>query len=458
MLINKKHLRKYFNLLSIFLIISFLATCGFGCKTPSQQIKANTKPITLNYWRVYDGSDAFDSIITDYQTLHPNITINIRTFRYEEYEQQLLQAWAEDRGPDIYSIPESWLGKYQSKIHTMPAQTTMVFQHQSTGLQKEIIYEMKTTPTPTLRQLKDDYPDIVTRNLVIGGKVYGLPLSLDTLVMFYNKDIFNNSGIVTPPATWSEFQADVQKIVRFGANNKIVRAGTAMGTGTNVERCFDLLSVLMMQNGADMTGGMFLPNENDKSQTSPGSQAVAFYTDFAMPLKSVYTWSVEMPNALSAFMAGQVGMVFGYNFNLSSIRSQAPGISFGVAPIPQVNASAPSNYTNYWIETVSWKSTHPNEAWDFILFMSQKQELAKYLAVTQRPAPLKSMIASQAEDEYLHAASTQTLTADNWYRGSDAIGAENVFKDMVNQYLNASSDEEKNIIIHNALSKLMQTL
>lgn len=457
----KRPLRKYFNLLSIFVILSFLVTAGFGCKLQSQQVKEKTKPIALNYWRVWDDAEAFDSVIADYQIVHPNIKINYRKFRYEEYEQALLNAWAEDRGPDIFSIPESWLMEYESKIQPMPEKISMAYQHISQGLQKEVTYEVKTVPTMTLRQLKDNYPDVVYRNVVIDNQIYGLPLSLETLVMFYNKDILNNSGIAQPPTTWRQFQDDVQKMVRFGTDSKILQAGTAMGTGNNIDRCFDILSVLMMQNGAVMTDSYGNPTFFGKATTgsskTPGYDALMFYTDFASPLKSVYSWSADMSNAMDAFMAGQVGMIFGYNFNLATIQSQAPRLNLGIAPIPQVNASIPKNYANYWIETVSKKSAHPNEAWDFLLFLSQKPELTKYLSVVQRPASLKAIISSQSESEYLHAASTQTLTADNWYRGKDAPAAENAFKEMANQYLNATTDKEEALIMNNALYKIIQT-
>ena len=185
----KRPLRKYFNLLSIFVILSFIITSGFGCKLQSQQVKEKTQPITINYWRVWDDNDAFDPIITDYQKSHPNITINYRKFRYEEYEQALLNAWAEDRGPDIFSIPESWLMKYEPKIQPMPAQISMAYQHITGTLQKEVTYEVKTTPTMTLRQLKDSYPDVVYNNVVIKDKIYGLPLSLE-LWFCYTTKIF----------------------------------------------------------------------------------------------------------------------------------------------------------------------------------------------------------------------------------------------------------------------------
>ena len=43
--------------ISILLIFVFLLTAGAACKSPS--VEEATEPITLNYWRVYDGQDDF---------------------------------------------------------------------------------------------------------------------------------------------------------------------------------------------------------------------------------------------------------------------------------------------------------------------------------------------------------------------------------------------------------------
>src|SRR3990167_6555517 len=84
-------------ILALLLALPLLA--GFGCKGAPKEVKQATQPTTLNYWRVTDGSDAFQDIIQGYRAKHPNITINYRQLRFEEYEYELLNALAEDRGP-----------------------------------------------------------------------------------------------------------------------------------------------------------------------------------------------------------------------------------------------------------------------------------------------------------------------------------------------------------------------
>jgi maltose-binding protein MalE len=165
-----------------------------------------------------------------------------------------------------------------------------------------------------------------------------------------------------------------------------------------------------------------------------------------------------MPNSLDAFLAGQVGFIFGYNYHLPIIKSRAPRLNLGIAPIPQVNPEAPENYASYWVEGVSQKSSYQNEAWDFILFATQKNQVKKYLEKTQRPTALKSLINEQIENENLHAAATQILTAKNWYRGQDALAAETAIKDMLEELLNSPSEKESKHIMQNTTQKINQTI
>ena len=235
---NKK---TFLKLINLFLVFAFLLTSGFGCQGVSQEAQQKMKPVTLNYWRTNDDEDAFTDIINDYETIHPNIKVVYRKFQPEEYDQELLNAFAEDRGPDLFSIPEPRLKEYQSKLLPMPATVKMAYPVVQGTIKKETVIQVRTNPTLTTRQVKDSYPDIVYKNIYINNALYGLPLSFETLVMFYNKDILNKVGIATPPTTWDEFATDVKKINRVDSG-KITQSGAALGGGSNISASFDILS------------------------------------------------------------------------------------------------------------------------------------------------------------------------------------------------------------------------
>src|SRR5688500_16782349 len=93
--------------------VAGLAACavlvGQGCtRAPSAEVLQASKSTQLTMWAVIDDVDVYDAILRDYRALHPNVTINFRRLRLEEYESELLNALAEDRGPDIFMLHNTW--------------------------------------------------------------------------------------------------------------------------------------------------------------------------------------------------------------------------------------------------------------------------------------------------------------------------------------------------------------
>jgi len=449
------------------LLSFFLLTSGFGCKISSKKTQEAMQPVTLTYWRVFDGQDAFDEIIAKYKALHPFVTIEYRKLRYSEYESELLNALAEDRGPDIFSIHNTWMVKYQSKLAPMPERTTMVYPVVKGTIKKEVISESRTSNSLTLKGLKDNFVDVVSYDVVLDdGKIYGLPLYVDTLAMFYNRDLLNNAGISEPPLYWNkEFLQDIKKLVKQDPKKGILQAGVALGGSSNINRFSDILATLMMQNGVimlDDSGQVafnLVPSTVKDGDYKPGLEAIRFYTDFANPTKESYSWNNELPNSLEMFISGNLALMFSYSYDLATIKAQAPKLNFSVTKFPQIEGNPPTNinFANYWVEVVSKKSDKQNEAWDFLQFITQADQAKLYLAKTNRPTALRSLINEQKQNGEIGVFADQVLTAKSWYKGKNVAAAEEALQEMINVILSNTGEKMQNII-NIAASKVQQTI
>lgn len=445
------------------LLFVLITSSGFGCKTVSKQTQQSMQPITLNYWRVFDGEDDFADIISAYEALHPYITINYKKFRYEEYEKELLNALAEDRGPDIISIHNTWIKKYQSKLEPMPSSTSVVFQVQKGTIKKEIVNELQTVASPTIKQIQDGFVDVVSSDVIIDNQVYGLPLSVDTLAMYYNKDLLNSAGISEPAKYWNQdFQQQVKKLTKQDIQKGITQAGVAMGTGSNIERSTDLISVIMMQNGAEMMKGdkvtfNNIPDSIKSYGYNPGVDAVRFYSEFANPNKEVYSWNADLPNSLEMFMNGNLAIMFGYAYHLPTIRAGAKKLNFSIAKLPQIEGSMSDvNFANYWVESVLKKSAHPDEAWNFVIFETKAEQAKSYLEKTKKPTALRSLIDSQKADGDIGVFVSQLLTSKSWYHGNNPTLAEQYMTEMLDNI--ADNTEDISDAINHGAAKIQQTI
>jgi multiple sugar transport system substrate-binding protein len=345
----------------------------------------------------------------------------------------------------------------------MPAEITMSYLVETGTIKKEIVPQLKTLPSLTVRELKTNFADVVAGDVIFeDGQIYGLPLSIDTLALYYNRDLFNSAGITEAPKYWNkEFQQDVKKLTKQDPKKGIIQSGVAMGTANNVERYSDILTTLMMQNGAVMTIGPRVTfhsvPETIKTGYNPGLEALRFYSDFANPLKEVYSWNKDLPNSLQAFTSGNLAMFFGYSYHLEQIKALAPTLNFGIAKLPQIEGNPLSvNYANYWVNSVSKKSKHPAEAWDFIQFMTKEENAKIYLEKTKKPTALKSLITSQQGSEDLGVFAEQILSAKSWYKGKSVNDAERAIKEMIEMVLIAP--DRLGDIISEGAAKVQQTI
>lgn len=399
---------------------------------PSNTV-ATPSAVTLTYWRVFDEQEDIQSYIDAFQTEFPYVKIQVRNFSLDEYEEALISAWAKGEGPDMYSIPNYWLGKYVQYSSPLPAQLSLVRVTEQSRLgRKEIISTRENVRSLSVQEVKNSWVDAVAEDVVFDEKIYGMPYAIDTLVMYYNKDLLAQAGIAVPPASWADFVDNVPKISVISETDEILRSGASMGTHTNVQRYFDILSVLMMQNGATMADGgsaRFNVESELRPGYYPGLAATTFYTDFANPRKAVYSWTEDQPDSLESFTNGQTAFFFGYWYHLSEIQKRSPSLNFGIAPLPQISSGQQVNYANYWVESVAASSQNKDLAWAFIQAVSKAPQT--YLVTTGRPAALRTQVAAQQSDPVLAIFANQALTAKTWYHGSDPETAEAIFAELI---------------------------
>lgn len=457
-------------LIPAVLACSLLFTLGAGCGGGSE-VPSDAGKVKLTYWRVFDGDDAFDEIIDEYSAQHPYVSIDYRVLRFDEYEEELIRALAEGEGPDIFTIHNTQMNEYKDLLLPMPASVTTKYLETVGSVRKETVLTTKESALPSQRSIKEDFVDVVAADVILPyqpdedtpeeDRVFGLPLSVDTLALYYNKDLFDAAGIAQAPTTWEEFQTNVIALTQYADDGSILQSGASLGTTENIDRASDIIQVLMLQNGTEMVDDRdrvafnAIPDDV-ASGVFPGLDAVRFFTDFANPVKETYTWNENFTSNVDAFAAGQTAMMLGYSYHLPIIQAASPGADIGVALLPQIGGGAKkANFANYWIESVSKDTEHPDEAWDFVAFATSAEHVLSYLDETQKPTALRELIDEQIENETLNPFVEQILTAQSWYHGTDAKAMDAAFEDLAIEVLSGNREAED--AINDAAKVVAQT-
>lgn len=448
------------------LFILTLLTTGLGCKGISQEQAAAIRPVSLNYWTVFNDTGELNRLAAEYQRIRPYVRVNIRQVRYEELEDLFVNALADDVGPDILSVPAKDLPRFAPRLSEMPRSVNVSNIYVKGKYFKETVVETEQNALPSLNAIKSNYISTVIEDVLVDGAAYGLPLAVDTMAVYYNTDLLDKAGIATPPTSWEEFLEAVKKSTKFAPNGSIAQSGVALGTGRNIHNSADLLSLLIMQNGVpliDRGAVVFANGLEGGVQNHPTFQALQFYTDFARENKEVYSWNTLQDDALSAFTSGRSVFYFGYAFDINRIRANAPQMNVATIPMFQLNPGSPANVADYWVETVVKKSTHKNEAWDFIRFISQPGNIEAYTQTTGQPSPLRTHIQLQQENPILAPFSAQILNARSWYRGENSVAAKEALEELIEAFLEPypeeiEPDQRDADLLLNTARRIQQTL
>lgn len=369
----------------------------------------------LEFWGVFDDGKDFRDVLDAFQIQHPNIRVNYRKFNFEEYEKQLIDAFAAGRGPDIWMMHHTWLSKHKDKISPLP----------------QAIKDRKE-PLMTLRDFKNQFVDVAEKDLVSDGQIYGLPIYVDTLGLYYNKEILNSAGISSPPSSWEDLNDAVEAITKIDDQNRISQSAIAMGTAKNINRSTDILALLMLQSGLPLVENAESGARFSKivDQKNVGEVALEYYTDFANPLSRNYTWNDQMDFSIDAFRTGKTAMMINYSHHAGTLRSQASRFNFDVAPVPQIKGAGVVNYANYFAPTVSKFSKSPIQAWEFLIFLSSREGAAKYLNASNRPPARRDLVDALRNDVNIGVFAVQALSARSWYQ-ADNQAVEKIFADMI---------------------------
>lgn len=359
----------------------------------------------ITFWGVFDEPNVMNEIIAAYQATQPKVEIVYKKLDPAGYETDLVNALATAKGPDVFMFFNSWLPKHYDKIQPLTE---------------------SQLPIATFRRL---FPTVVEQDFAPDGVIYALPLYIDTLAMFYNRDIFDSKGIALPPKTWLEFQNLLPKIREIDKTGKILKAAAAIGgSNKSINQASGLLNLLMLQSGVQMVNQDF----SGAAFGQEGLPSLKFYTQFSNPTSPFYTWNESLPYSIDSFAEGQTAVIFNYSHQVKLIKEKNPFLNFVIAPMLQPeNANTIINWPNYWGLAVSAKSNQAAIAWNFILWLTTDEKTsAKYLELTGKPPALRSLISSYVNNPDLGVFAQQTLTARSWPQ-IDNITVDRAFSEMI---------------------------
>ena len=377
-------------------------------------------PVTLTYWGLWEQQQNLQSLFDEYERQNENVTIEYEMRDARDHFSTVRSRLTTELTPDIIRVHNTWVPFLTENLSPVPKNVFDVATYEQTF-----------------------YP-VTKDTLFFGGNYYAIPLEIDGLALIYNKDLFTEAGLSTPPQTWDTFREYVRKLTKKDAQNNVIQAGVAMGGARNIDHFSDILGLMFIQNGVKFVDDANTVNFH--KSLSPdgrnlGAEALAFYTLFGVSEKS---WNSTWENSTLAFANGKAAMILAPSFRILDILSKNPKINLGVAKAPQLPSADPTsqasiNWASYWVEVVPKNSPHKEEAWKFLQFLTEKENLTEFykncsqLRAFGEPYARVDMASSLTTDKYTNPYVAQGQSYTSWYF-ADAVFDE-VLNDAINKIL-----------------------
>lgn len=375
--------KKLFIWLGVLMLLTVISIVIF--KLFSSNLKSQSAEIT--WWGLWEDENLVRPLIEEYQAANPKVKISYIKQSQRDYRERLVNALAKGQGPDIFRFHNSWVPMFVKDLDTLPSSVMSTSEFANTF-----------------------YP-IATSDLTSSNGIVGIPLEYDGLMLYVNEDIFSKAGKV-PPQTWDDLRTIARELTIKDDQGTITQSGVALGRVENVDHWPEILALMMIQNGTDLS----------KPTGQIAEDALKFFTIFST-VDGV--WDGSLPTSTQAFAGGKLAMYIAPSWRAFEIIDSNPNLKFKTYPVPQLPKDTENEpditYASYWVEGVWSRSEKKDAAWKFLKFLSEKESLEKLYQSESKvrafgePYSRVDMALLLTNHPYLDPLIKQAPTARSWY-------------------------------------------
>lgn len=372
----------------------------------------------ITIWGTFP-KDIFDQYISKINnSLSQSISINYVQKSGDQFSKDFIATLARGSGPDAILIPSDMVLPHMDKIAPIPYSAL------------------------NQREFMDSYIEESYMYLGAQGS-YAIPFTVDPLIMYWNRDMFNSAGIANSPKYWDEFVNINKKIVTKDQKGNIRKTGLAMGEFVNVTNARELFGTLIMQLGNPIT----FTNNDGVTQSSlkisfnPNpSKALQFYTQFADASQPLYSWNRGMPESKSYFLSGLLATYFGFASEISDIRAKNPNLNFDASAIPQIRSGGKkATFGRMYGLSIVRSSKNLNATYQVLSIITSASSLKLLSNTLYLPSVRRDVISAGSDDPYLSIFNEQALIAKSWL-DVDPSSSFNIFRNMVESVTSGSKN------------------
>jgi multiple sugar transport system substrate-binding protein len=241
-----------------------------------------------------DGAAVLEQQIAAFRQRYPDVTVKPDFTDYNNLNEKLTASIAGGQPYDVMLMGIGWVPPFAAK---------------------GVLADLGKDPA----QLASQYYEPVVEAGVYEGKVYALPVMLDTRIGIYRKDLFAEAGITEPPKTFAEMREYGRRLTQRAPDGTLLRAGLDV-LSIDPRQAFE---TLLWANG----GELFTPDGKPAFNSPQGVEALQFMVDVIQTDRSEDIGFTQPQSPTGNVMAqGRAAMMVGHHNFWSEIERMAPDL------------------------------------------------------------------------------------------------------------------------------------
>ena len=397
-------------IIAVFVVVTLIAVLIFAGILPGFKKGGGGGKVTeISVWGTFPARK-IQTLISDFnETNRESFKIKYSEKNPSNYENEIVNSLASGNGPDIWVLSQDLILKDQDKVFAIPFTSYKQRDYQDNFIEPAVLFTNSEN-------------------------IFGFPLAIDPIVLYWNRDLFASGGISRPPQYWDEFLVDVQTLVKRDEAGNVTQAGAALGEFQNVKNAKEILSMLILQADNPIvksdTRDVVL-GERGESLLDPTESAVRFFNEFSNSKKTSYSWNKALPDSDKMFIAGSLAMYFGYASELENIKAKNPHLNFDIAKVPQIkDGKIKATFGRIYSLVISKKSSQTQTALSALLKLVDKDFSKNFSKTTGLGSARRDVLAEGTDESTLSVIYKSTIMSRAWLE-PDPQQVSEIFKNMV---------------------------
>ncbi|MCE7748389.1 MAG: extracellular solute-binding protein [Candidatus Heimdallarchaeota archaeon] len=339
------------------------------------------KDIEIDIWYTYEGIQIIADAIEQYELEHPDININLIEQPSSGWLDKFISIAQTGDAPDIFLGKGAWFGEL---------------------VELEYIRSLTNFLSPTDEA---KYLPSAINSLSYMNELWGLPLWYDSILLFYNKDVFDQNSQPYPQENWTDIEF-VEAAVNMTDRSVNQEYGLVWGT----------LSPYMWPAFQSGFGhGPLYQNNSIIVNDTASRNAMEFIYNLKYVERCV-SYDDTSHSATQAFITNKGAMLIYGGWYIPSLNEI--GTNYGVQILPIISST--DKRISPMVEIKGWgmsKDTlHPDICYDILLFLTSDEVQKELVSIEYKvPTLIETIYSPTVQNEPLILTQIKQIENSQYY-------------------------------------------